>query len=66
MIKIKLDKARGSWGYNVVFGFAAILDGLIRVFSFGALYTTATLDAARWWARRRLSKLRERRQREGW
>lgn len=32
---------------NVVFGLCATVDGLVRVFSFGFLHTTLTLDHAR-------------------
>lgn len=37
---------------NVLFGFAGLVDGLVRILSFGFLHTRLTLIVSRWQVRR--------------
>lgn len=39
---------------NILFGFAAIADGLVRVISFGFLHTRFTLELSKWQVKRLL------------
>jgi hypothetical protein len=48
--------------WNITFGLAQLLDGLVRVLSLGQLHTTATLDVARQQALAHFRRLRRSRQ----
>lgn len=47
-----LNKNPAGKVFNIVFGLAEILDGLVRLFSFGFLATTLTLNWSRYGAKR--------------
>jgi hypothetical protein len=45
----------GRW-YNALFGVACVLDGIVRVVSFGYLMTRLPLDVSRWGMERSFKK----------
>ena len=59
-MKIERNVHAAGRVWNMVFGIACVIDGLIRLTSFGFLHTTLCLDVARKQAKVTISKIKAR------
>lgn len=50
----RIDRHPGGRNASAIFGAACLIDGLVRVLSFGRLYTDLPLKVSRWQARKSL------------